>query len=192
MIKKQEILLKIKNQKEVKMSFLTMDITKNTPKEKVLEIGKECSQCGHCCKFAGGYVLKEELKKLAEFLELSEREFRKKYTDEVEVFNTKILRLKSEVSSKPYAPWIFYDKKEGCMVNEVKPLYCKVGNCNEHGEALNQWFMLNYIVNEADPESIRQWASFLKQNEAIPGGNLEELVPDKNKLNRILQYKILK
>ncbi len=87
---------------------------------------------------------------------------------------------------------MLYDKKEGCMVHEVKPLFCKVGNCHEHGESLNQWFMLNHLVNENDPESIRQWAVYLKQNDVIPGGSLQELVPDKNKRNRILQFKILK
>jgi len=171
---------------------LTMYVTKQTPKEKVLELAQKCSQCGHCCGFAGGYLLKEDLKRIANFLEITERELRKKYANETEAFNTKILRLKSEASQKPYAACIFYDKKQGCMVNDVKPLYCKIGNCNEHGEALNQWFMLNYMVNNADAESIRQWATFLKQNDAIPGGSLHELVPDKNKLNRILQYKILK
>lgn len=171
---------------------LTMNITKKTPKEKVLEMAEKCSHCGHCCQFKGAYVLNEDIKQIAKFLEITERELRKKYTDDAEIFNTKMLRLKSEDSSKPYAPCILYDKKEGCMVHDNKPLYCKVGNCNEHGESLNQWFMLNYAVNESDAESIRQWATFLRQNSAIPGGELNELIPDKDKLNRILQYKILK
>ena len=171
---------------------LTMDLNKETPKERVLELAAECGHCGHCCGFAGGYVLKEDLKRIAEFLDITERELRKRYTNEIEMFNSKILRLKSEASSKPYAACVLYDKKQGCMVNDVKPSYCKIGNCNEHGDSLNQWFMLNHVVNKADPESIRQWATYLRQNDAIPGGSLSELVPDKNKLNRILQYKILK
>jgi len=53
--------------------------------------------------------------------------------------------------------------------------------------------MLNYLVNKNDPESIRQYAAYLKSGgKTIPGGKLEELIPDKEKLKKILNFEQLK
>lgn len=52
--------------------------------------------------------------------------------------------------------------------------------------------MLNHQVNVNDPESIRQYAIYLKTHTTIPGGELEELVPDKERLRKILDFTILK
>jgi len=52
--------------------------------------------------------------------------------------------------------------------------------------------MLNYIVNSSDPEAIRLWAEYLKTHPTIPGGDLEELVPDKERLKKILNFEILR
>ena len=57
---------------------------------------------------------------------------------------------------------------------------------------LEQWFTLNHFVNVDDPESIRQWAVYLKTHDTIQGGSLEELVPDKKLLKKILNYEIIK
>jgi Fe-S-cluster containining protein len=167
-------------------------ITKHTPLKVVLELGKECKQRDHCCQFGGGFVIKEDIPKIANFLNIKEEEFKEKYLTEVTQFNTTLHKIKSETSDKQYAPCIFYDKKEHCMIHEVKPLHCRIGNCGEYGQQLSLWFMLNYFLNPDDPESIRQYATYLKTQPTLPGAELENLLPDKKKLKKILNYEIIR
>ena len=54
------------------------------------------------------------------------------------------------------------------------------------------WFDLNYFMDAEDPQSIREWAIRLNLKPTIPGGNLHELVPDQEKLKKILHYHELK
>lgn len=108
--------------------------------------------------------------------------------EEKELFNKKLLRPRLKTKDKPYGECIFFSNN-GCSIQKVKPLQCRVGNCNEYGEQLSIWFMLNYLVDKDDPESIRQYSAYLKSGgKTIPGGKLEDLVPDKNKLKRILEF----
>src|SRR3989344_4186949 len=81
----------------------------------------------------------------------------------------------------------------GCTVHPVKPLQCKTSmGRKEYGEDLSLWFMLNHQVNPNDPESIRQYAIYLKTQRTLPGGSLKELVPDKEKLKNMLNFNKLK
>ena len=113
--------------------------------------------------------------------------------EEVEKFNTKLFRPKLLRSGgKPHGKCTFLIKN-GCSVHVARPTMCKIGNCSEHGEELQLWFTLNHFVNPKDPESIRQFASYLESGgKTLPGGTLEELVPDKNKLRKILSYEIFR
>jgi len=53
--------------------------------------------------------------------------------------------------------------------------------------------LLNYFVNEDDPQSIREWKVYLDSGgKNIPGGTLQELVPNKEALKKILNYEVLK
>ena len=167
-----------------------MLISKKTPKEIVLKLGKECKMCGNCCKHSSGFLVNGDIIKIARLLRVTPTELKEKYLEEHERFNTKVLRPKLIKGTKPYGKCIFYNEQVGCTIHEAKPLHCRIGNCNTYGNDLNQWFMLNYLVNPDDPESIRQWKIFLTQNEPIPGGSLKELVPNKEKLRKILSYKI--
>ncbi len=168
-------------------------IKKNTSKEMVLKLAQtDCQQCTHCCEFGGAVVTEDDVPEIAKFLQISQEELKKKYLEEHEKFNTKQFRIKSEKTDKPYAPCLFLDKKERCMLQDVKPLYCKIGTCKSYGNQLNLWFTLNYFVNPIDAESIRQYAFFLRHNKTIPGGELKKLVKDKRMLKKILNYKILK
>ena len=176
--------------REEKHEIATLTITKQTPKDDVIRIGEECDRCGHCCKYDSGIVIEDDIPRIAHFLEISEKEFREKYLDEIEKFNTKKFKIKREETGKPYGPCLFYEGKEGCLIHEAKPLHCKVGNCKEQGEELSIWFMLNHFVNPDDPESIRQYAVYLKTHGTIPGGRLDELVPDKKRLSRIMNFQI--
>jgi Fe-S-cluster containining protein len=108
------------------------------------------------------------------------------------LFNTNLSRPKIKKEDKPYGECIFLQNKK-CTIQKVKPLQCRVGNCNEHGERLSKWFMLNYLVNKDDPESIRQYAAYLSSGgKTIEGGKLEEIIPDKEKLKKILNFEQLK
>lgn len=177
---------------KMKKELPAMNISVKTPKSEILKLAGDCGKCGSCCKYSSGYLVDDDSNKIAKFLGISEKELKEKYLEEGEKFNTKLMRPKIIKKDKPYGECVFHDKKQGCTINEVKPLHCKVGNCNEHGEDIHNWFTLNYFVNKYDPESIRQWAVHLKTHPTIVGGQLEELVPDKKLLNKILNFEILR
>ena len=155
-------------------------------------MGQECRQCAHCCSHGSGFLIGDDLGNMAEFLGMKEKEVKEKYLEEKELFNTKLSKPKLKTNDKPYGECIFLSNKK-CKIHKVKPLQCKVGNCNENGEQLSIWFMLNYLVNTNDPESIRQYSAYLKSGgKTIPGGKLEEIIPDKEKLKKILSFERLK
>jgi hypothetical protein len=165
-------------------------LTRFSPLKEVLELGKTCDKSGHCCKYGGGYVLDNDLEIMAKHLQISIDELKEKYLDEKLTFNTKHFMIKSNKNGKPYGPCVFL-KDNLCSIHEHKPLHCRVGSCcHSSGEQLSIWFALNHFVNIDDPESIRQWASYLKTHPTVPGGELHSLVPDKEKLKKILGHEI--
>ena len=167
-------------------------ITKTTTLKNILELGRECKRAANCCRHGSGALAGDDLKKISKFLKITEEGLKKEYLEGIEKFNTKRLRPKLKRENKPYGPCVFLDKKNTCRVHKVKPLECKTGNCSEHGEELSLWFMLNYFVNKNDPESIRQFNAYLKTGgKTLPGGKLEDFVPEKDKLKKILSYEIL-
>jgi len=167
-------------------------ITRLTPEDVVLKLGEKCSRDGKCCSFDAGIVLKHEVDGLAKKLNVTREEMINNFLEEVERFNTKHYKFKTiREKGKPYGKCIFLNGND-CSIHQHKPLHCRVGNCSEHGETLSIWFTLNHFVNPLDPESIRQWAVYLKTHPTIPGGNLEELVPDKDRLRKILSYEIFR
>ncbi len=170
-----------------------MKITKNLPKEVVLELGKkECKNCTKCCEFSSGFLAEGDLKELSTFLGMKEEEVKEKYLEEAELFNKKLLRPKMIRKGKPYGRCIFL-KKNGCSVHPARPLMCRLGTCDNHGEDLHVWFKLNHVLDLDDPESVRQFAAYLRSGgKTIPGGTLVELFSDKEKLRKILNYEILK
>lgn len=168
-------------------------ITKNTPLKEILEVGKECKRCGHCCQYGSGFLAHDDLKNISKFLGIKEKELKEKYLEEIDQFNTKRLRPKLLKKDKPYGPCTFFDKNIGCKIQKVKPTQCRTGNCSEQGEALSIWFTLNYFVNKDDPESIRQFNAYLKSGgKTLPGGSLKDFVADEKQLKKILSYEVLK
>ena len=109
------------------------------------------------------------------------------------LFNKTFFKPKLLKKDKPYGKCVFFDGNK-CTIHPVKPLQCKTSiNCKEYGEKLAKWFMLNHIIDVDDPESVRQYASYLKTGgKKLPGASLEELVPDKDRLKKILNFEILK
>ncbi len=169
-----------------------MKITKQTPPSEILDLGHNCKQCGHCCSLGSGFLVGDDIKKIARFMKITEKELAEKYLDEKELFNTRLSRPKLITQGKPYGRCIFLKDKR-CSIHQVKPFQCRVGNCNENGEELSIWFTLNFLVNTEDPESVRQYAAYLKSGgKTIEGGKLEELIPDKEKLKKILSFEEFK
>ena len=172
-------------------------IHKNTPLKDVLKMAApcQCNACNHGCKFGSGSLAGDDAKRIGAFLNISEEELKKGFLEEVELFNKKLLKPKLiRENNKPYGQCVFFDEQKGCTVHEVKPLECKTSiNCKDYGEDLSVWFMLNHVVDANDAESVRQYAQYIKTGgKLIPGASLEELVPDKEKLQKILNYGTLK
>ena len=154
----------------------------------------QCSSCSHGCRLGSGSLANDDAKKIAEFLNISEERLKKEFLEEVELFNKKVQRPKLiRKSNKTYGKCVFFDEQKGCTIHEVKPLECKTSiQCKDYGEELSVWFMVNHIVDLDNAESIRQFAQYIKTGgKLIPGASLEELVPNKERLRKILSYEIL-
>jgi Fe-S-cluster containining protein len=168
-----------------------MKIKRKTPLREVLKLGRACSKCGHCCINGSGFLAKHDLKHISEYLGMDKKELVEKCLEKVTLFNTSLYRPVLVKSGKAKR-CIFYDDSDSCTIHDAKPLQCRVGNCSEHGEELSVWFKLNFFVNPDDAESIRQWKLYLDSGgKNIPGGELNELVPDEVKLKKFLNYEVL-
>jgi len=168
-------------------------ITRSTPLFKVLRLSSSCEKCGHCCKHGTGFLVKEDIPKIAKHQGITEKELIDHCLEPVTKFNTTLYRPVAAKNGKPYGVCIFYNTEKGCIIHDIKPLHCRIGNCNEYGEELSVWFDLNYFVNPDDPQSIREWRLYLESGgKNIPGGTLKELVPDEKVLKKILSYEVLR
>lgn len=171
------------------MKEINKAIPKNAALKDILKLAPscDCEDCRHGCKVGSGFLV-EDVKKIAMFLKITEDELKEQYLEEVSLFNKKMLRPKH---GRPYGKCVFFD--DGCRIHAVKPLQCRISMGCKNGEELNIWFMLNYLIDPYDPESIRQFALYLESGgKTLEGGRLEEIVPDKKLLKKILSYEILK
>jgi len=167
-------------------------ISKQTKKEEILKLVKDC-KCEKCetgCHFGSGTFQDEQLEDVAKFLKTDKEKLKEKYLEEIEKLNTKKYRPKILRKDKPYGNCIFFDKEKKCTIHEVKPFECKIASgCSEEGEEISIWFMLNTFLNEKDPESVRQYNTYLEaKGKTIKGGELNEVIKDKNMLKKILSY----
>lgn len=139
-----------------------------------------------------GFLAEGDKEKLAAFLGVSVPDLEKDYLEETHLFNRKVWKPRLERNGKPYGKCVFYEN--GCKVHGAKPLQCKIAmGCKDYGEELQLWFLLNHLIDAKDPESVRQYAQYLKAGgKTLPGGKVEDLVPDKRRLADILTYKILR
>ena len=79
----------------------------------------DCKMCGECCYGVGGiFMEKEEQQRIAQFLNLSEKEFLKKYTEE------RNGRIYADVGDDHFC--IFFDQEKGCAIHPVKPARCRL------------------------------------------------------------------
>jgi Fe-S-cluster containining protein len=113
---------------------------------------------------------------LARFLGISEEQLRERYLEPITRFGTTLFRTRPRRQGKPYGPCIFFNEEKGCTIHPVKPLECKVAHCSDRGEQHSIWFALNYFVNPADADSLREWELCLRLGcPTIPGGTIDEL-----------------
>ena len=154
-----------------------------------------CNSCNHGCRYGSGSLAGDDANNISSFLGISKEELKKGFLEEVDIFNKKVLRprlVRKEGSL--HGQCVFFDEKNGCTIHKVKPLECKTSiSCKDYGEDLSVWFMVNYVVDSKDPESIRQYAQYIKSGgKLVPGASLQDLVPDQKRLKKILSYEILK
>ncbi len=165
-------------------------ITRETKLHELMAIAA-CSRCNHCCSYGSGIFLADDIKRVAAHMGVSEDKFTEEYLWETLLFNKKVHRARLRAGRKPYGPCIFL-KRRGCSIQSVKPLHCRVCHgCGSHGENLAKWFMVNYIIDTADPEAVRQYAIYLRTHSPLEGASLNDLVPDKALLSRILSLEKL-
>ncbi|MEM0231329.1 MAG: YkgJ family cysteine cluster protein [Candidatus Woesearchaeota archaeon] len=166
-------------------------ISTSTPQEVMISLGAKCERCGHCCKYGSAYILDEELHLVAKYLAVEPEEFKRHYLEERQELNRTVYKLKHG-GNKPFGPCILYDERIGCLVHEVKPLYCKIASCSDRdGEAL-QWFRFNMLLDKEDPEALRQWNQLMLHTpKRIVGASIEEIIPDKDLRFKILSYEIM-
>ena len=152
-----------------------------------------CNSCNHGCKFGSGSLVGDDAKNIAGFLGISEGTLKKGFLEEKELFNKKLLRPKLiKEKNMPYGRCMFFDDEKGCTIHEVKPLECKTSiQCKDYGESLAVWFMVNHVVDSNDPESVRQYAKYIRSGgKLIEGARIEQLVPDRERLKKILKYEV--
>jgi Fe-S-cluster containining protein len=162
-----------------------MIISKDSPKEEILALGKSCKRCGNCCNYESGFLAEDDLEKISSYLNLSPEETKNKYLSEVERFGKTLLRPKTIKEVKPFGKCIFL-KENICSIHEVKPLMCRIGSCIDEGPELMEWFLLNYVVDPFDQKSIREWDARIKSHPTIKGGSTEELISDPDMRNKML------
>jgi len=175
---------------------MTITLNYNTPLKDVLKLSPacKCSKCEHGCRYTAGVMVEEDIPKLAKFLNISIQELMDKKLDVIEKFNTQLFRPKLiDTKGFGYGKCIFFDEENKCTIHKAKPLQCRIASgCSDYGEQLNLWFTIKNFVNIGDPESIRQYNVYLKSGgEKIEGASLQELVPDKERLRKILKFEIL-
>ncbi len=188
----------------MKEGFPTVDITRLTHQEKVLAMVGQGARPGAPCESSPGYVKEEEAEAIAARLGVSLEKAKEAFLREVRAYNKKLYKPKHEPKEirlgdrrtgarhiAPYGRCVFLDKeqpdKHACMLGESMPLHCKVSAQGEHSHKLHVWYLLNHVVDAEDPRSLREWAIYLKTHPTIPGGRLEDLVPDADRLRRILE-----
>ena len=167
-------------------------ITASMSEKDALEIGGECKACGKCCMYGSGFVLESEIPRIANFLKIPTEKFREDFLDELEIFHTYLFKIRSlKKKGANYGPCMFLENGK-CRIHKVKPLHCGVCNC-ARGDDLHVWFMVNYLLKKDDPESVRQYASYVRTGgRLIPGAELKELFPDAGKLKAMLNYDIIR
>jgi hypothetical protein len=117
----------------------------------------ECTQCGTCCQGEGGiYLSREEINRISQFLNLSQRQFLKKFC---------LLKNGKTYIHTREDGYCHFSKKGRCTIHEVKPTPCR------------QWpFFPPMLTDQINWETARNSCPGL-----TPFHTLEEYLSQKNK-----------
>ena len=141
-------------------------ISKDTKLKEVLKLAApcRCNSCSTGCKYGSGFLIGDDAENISKFLKVTKKELEGKYLEEAEQFSRKLWRPKLlRKAGKPYGKCIFYDEERGCTIHPVKPLQCKTSiACKPYGKELSLWFMHNYIIDENDENSMKEYEIYLK------------------------------
>ncbi len=153
-----------------------------------------CNACENSCNYGSGALANGDLQKIAAHLGMTEDAAKEKYFEEIERFATKRLRPKLErKDGMPYGKCIFYDKKKGCTIHEVKPLECKISmGCKDYGDELIAWFHINHFLDKNNPESLRQFKSYLESGGKTVSGAEDKDIFDDATLEKLSEFEDLK
>src|SRR3989344_1274990 len=171
-----------------------MGITKDTPEKDAINYGschkgRNCESCSAYCNMGSGFLIDTDVPKIAKHLGISEAKLKMNYLEPVRMYNKTMWRPKLiKKNDLPYGKCVFFNEQEKCTIHGVKPMQCKTSVCNEYGEQLTEWFMLNHVIDANDPHAIREWAQRLKVKKTIHGGELHQLVKDQELLKKILTF----
>jgi len=103
------------------------DVTENRKPWYAPGLTFECTQCGNCCSGPSGYVwfTDEEAQRIAEYLELSEAEFRERFTRQVRGRQT----LDEVKRARGQYDCVFLRRdgegKALCSIYPVRPTQCR-------------------------------------------------------------------
>lgn len=91
-------------------------------------IGCQCKRCGACCRHQDGIIISlNDVQALSRRLRLPMKRFVQRYCRETDVFDVfghgpfKGITIRTKKGVCP-----FYSDREGCMVNDAKPLVCRL------------------------------------------------------------------
>ena len=123
-------------------------------------------------------------------LKKSEQELKEQYLEPLKRFNTTRWRPKLlRENGMPYGKCIFL-KEKGCIIHDVKPLQCRTySRPSGLGVELNAYFAVKYFLDIGDPQSVREYAQYIESGGyVLEGAHLNDLIPDKEKLKKILEH----
>lgn len=114
----------------------------NTKEKALLDRRFECQNCGTCCsEMATIYPSREEIQKLAEYLNISELAFAVRYLREIfdPQMNVYLLAFKSNHSGNPGNGCIFCHNKLCVIYNSPRTDLCNVFPWNHFDLETEQW-----------------------------------------------------
>jgi Fe-S-cluster containining protein len=79
----------------------------------------ECTQCGHCCTGAPGFVWVDD----SEIAALAA--FRAESVEQVTALYTRAVQRKRSLRERANGDCIFYDRQKGCTVYPARPRQCR-------------------------------------------------------------------
>lgn len=185
----------------MKDEFTTIDVTRLTPKEKILEMVGQSARPGKICNNSPGFIHEGELEDIATEMDISIGRLKETLLRPVQMYGKTLHKPKHEVNMRrvgdkligteyemPYGPCVFLDSNSDghkCRIENAKPLHCKLAK-EGAADKFHAWYVLNHAIDAENPTAIRQWAVHLRTHPTIPGGELHDLVPDRKKLADIL------